>query len=206
MPKPIKPKKASRKFYIIAHAIAGPVIRFFRPYKIIGKENRIEGAALICSNHSAMIDPFQIALAFDSDTNVHVVSKIEIFRIPVVATVLWKLGMIPLDRSINDVNSLKTMLSYLKNGEKVVIFPEGTRSSEHDSNAAKSGAVKLAERAGVPILPVFVSRKKPFFKKTKVVFGEAYTIEKQKEKRTAEDYAILSEELMNKIQLLDSKG
>jgi len=152
-----------------------------------------------------MIDPFQVALAFDINTNVHVISKVEIFRIPFISTFMWKMGMIPVDRSINDVNSLKTMLSYLKNGEKVLIFPEGTRSSEHDSQAAKSGAVKLAERAGVPILPVFVSRKKPLFKKTKVVIGEPYTIEKQKEKRTVEDYAILSEELMNKIQMLDSK-
>ena len=203
--KPLKPKKACRKYYRRCYRIAGPIIRFFRPFQVIGEEHRIEGAALVCSNHSAMIDPFQVALAFDINTNVHVISKVEIFRIPFISTFMWKMGMIPVDRSINDVNSLKTMLSYLKNGEKVLIFPEGTRSSEHDSQAAKSGAVKLAERAGVPILPVFVSRKKPLFKKTKVVIGEPYTIEKQKEKRTVEDYAILSEELMNKIQMLDSK-
>lgn len=198
----MKPKKASRKFYRNAFRIAGPVIRFFRPFKVIGSEHRIDGAALVCANHSAMIDAFQIALAFDVDTNVHVVTKIEVFKIPVVSTVLWKLGMICVDRSINDVASLKTMLNYLKNGEKVVIFPEGTRMSEHDANVAKSGAVKLAERAGVPILPVFISRKKPLFKRTKVVFGEPYFIEKQKEKRSTEDYAKLSEELMNKIEAL----
>jgi len=196
----MKPKKASRKFYRRCYRIFGPVIRFFRPFRVFGEENRIDGAALICSNHSAMIDAFQIALAFDIDTNVHVVTKIEVFKIPIVSTFLWKMGMIPVDRSINDINSLKTMLNYLKNGEKVIIFPEGTRSSEFDSQAAKSGAVKLAERAKVPILPVFVSRKKPFFKRTKVVLGEPYFIEKQKEKRTAEDYALLSEELMKKIE------
>ncbi|MCL2424760.1 MAG: 1-acyl-sn-glycerol-3-phosphate acyltransferase [Oscillospiraceae bacterium] len=199
----MKPKKACIRYYRRCYRIAGPIIRFFRPFQVIGEEHIIDGAALICSNHSAMIDPFQIALAFGIDTNVHVISKIEIFKIPFVSTFMWKMGMIPVDRSINDVNSLKSMLNYLKNGEKVVIFPEGTRSSEFDSQAAKSGAVKLAERAGVPILPVFVSRKKPFFKKTKVVFGEPYLIEKQKEKRTVEDYAILSEELMSKIQGLD---
>ncbi|MCL2820457.1 MAG: 1-acyl-sn-glycerol-3-phosphate acyltransferase [Oscillospiraceae bacterium] len=199
----MKPKKASNKFYRWCFKYAGPVIRFFRPFELIGEENRISGAAMVCSNHSAMIDPFHIALAFGIDTNIHVIAKIEIFRIPVLSTILWKLGMICVDRSINDITSVKTSLAYLKNGEKVVIFPEGTRMSDYHNDAAKSGAIKMAERAGVPIIPVFLSRKKPFFKKSKVIFGEPYTIEKAKDKRTPEEYSALATELMNKIQALD---
>ena len=198
--------QASYTFYKWCFIIAGPVMRFFRPFEVLGKENRIEGAALICSNHSAMIDPFQIALAFGIDTNIHVIAKKSIFKIPLISTILWKLGMISVDRSINDISSVKASLAYLKNGEKVVIFPEGTRMSEYDAHAAKNGAVKMAERAGVPILPVFITRKKPFFKKTKVVFGEPYFIKKTKEKRSHENYIRLSEELMNKIQTLDPDG
>jgi len=199
----IKPKKASPRFYRWCYIIAGPVIRFFRPFIVIGEENRISGAAMVCSNHSAMIDPFQIALAFGIDTNIHVIAKIEIFKIPVISTILWKLGMICVDRSINDIGSVKASLAYLRRGEKVVIFPEGTRLSEYHSHAAKSGAIKMAERAGVPILPVFVSRKKPILRKSKVIFGKPYYIEKKETKRTSEEYTTLSEELMNKIQALD---
>ena len=202
----VKPKKASNRFYRLCYKIAGPVIRFFRPFKVIGRENIINGAAMVCSNHSAMIDPFHIAFAFGIDTNIHVLAKIELFRIPVISTILWKLGTICVDRSINDIASVKTSLAYLKNGEKVVIFPEGTRMSEYHSNAAKSGAVKMAERAGVPIIPVFITRKKLFFRKSTVVFGKPYYIEKQKEKRNVDDYTILSEELMNNIQALDPEG
>jgi len=199
----VVPQKASNKFYRFCYRTAGPVIRLFRPFEVLGKENMISGAAMICSNHSAMIDPFQIALSFGIDTNIHVIAKIELFRIPVIATILWKLGMICVDRSINDIASIKTSLNYFKNGEKVVIFPEGTRLSEYHASAAKSGAVKLAERAGVPIIPVFLSRRKPVFRKSKVIFGEPYYIEKQKEKRTLDEYARLSEELMSRIQSLD---
>ena len=202
----VKPKKMSLKFYKWCHKYAGPVIRFFRPFDVIGAEHVQKGAAMICSNHSAMIDPFHIALALDSEDNIHVIAKVEIFRIPVVEAVLWGLGMICVDRSINDITSVKESLNYLKKGEKVVIFPEGTRMSEFHADAAKSGAVKMAERAGVPIIPVFLSRKKPFFKKSKVIFGEPFYIEKQKGKRTAEDYHKLSEELMGKIQSLDPEG
>jgi len=199
----VKQKPESNRFYRWCYKYAGAVIRFFRPFKVLGSENIIKGAAMICANHSAMIDPFHIALSLEVDDNIHVLAKIEIFRIPLVETVLWKLGMICVDRSINDIASIKTSLAYLKKGEKVVIFPEGTRMSEFHKNTAKSGAVKLAERAGVPIMPVFLSRKKPFFKKSVVVFGEPMYIEKTKVKRTPDDYAKLSEELMNNIQSLD---
>ena len=202
MSKKLVYRNMSYRFYKTAFKYAVPVMCFFRPFDIVGKENLREGPALICSNHSAMIDPFLIAISSGVDRTIHVFAKIELFRIPVVATVLWKLGMIPVDRSINDITSIKTALSYLKKGKRVVIFPEGTRSSEFDASSAKSGAVKLAERACVPIVPVFIPRKKPFFKKSTLAFGEPYFIEKLKEKRTANDYAKLTEELMYKIQAL----
>ena len=202
----VKPKPENNKFYRWCYKYAGAVIRFFRPFEVQGQENVIKGAAMICSNHSAMIDPFHIALALGIEDNIHVIAKIEIFRIPVVSTVLWKLGMICVDRSINDIESVKASLNYLKKGEKVVIFPEGTRMSEFHADAAKSGAVKMAERAGVPIMPVFLTRKKPFFKKSMVVFGEPFLIEKQKVKRHPDDYKIISEQLMSRIQALDPES
>jgi len=199
----MKPKEMSYKFFRVVFRIAAPVICFFRPFDIVGKEYLVKGPAMVCSNHSEMIDPFLIAISYGIDDNVHVIAKIEIFKIPVVSYILWKIGMIPVDRSINDIASIKMILGYLKQDQKVVIFPEGTRATEHDASAAKSGAVKLAEKAGVPIVPVFLPRKKPFFRKSTLVFGEPYYIEKQSTKRTVEDYAKLSEELMNKIQALD---
>ena len=173
---------------------------------ITGKENMIDGAAMVCSNHSGMIDPFLVAIAFGIDDPVHIIAKIELFKIPVLASFLWKMGMICVDRSINDISTIKATLGYLKKEEKVVIFPEGTRTSEYDVHAAKSGAVKLAERANVPLIPVFVPRKKPAFKKCIIVIGEPYYIEKNDEKRSTDDYAKLSEELMEKIQSLDPAG
>ena len=196
----------TNKFYRRCFKLAAPFINFFRPFEVSGRENMISGAALVCSNHSAMIDPFQIAVAFGIDTNIHVIAKIELFRIPVLAPVLRKLGMISVDRSINDIASIKASLGYLKNGEKVLIFPEGTRVQEYDANSAKSGAVKLAERTGAPVIPVFIPRKKPLFKKSTLVFGEPYHIYKPEEKRTPEEYKKLSEELMYKIQALDPTG
>jgi len=198
--------RPSYKFYRGCYRLANPFIRVFRPFEAVGKENMIDGAALVCSNHSAMIDPFLIALAFGIDDHIHVIAKVELFRIPVISTLLSKMGMICVDRSKNDITSVKESLGYLKKGEKVVIFPEGTRASKYDAGAAKSGAVKIAERAGVPIIPVFIPRKKPFFMKSELIFGQPYHIEKLSVKRTADDYTKLSEELMSKIQALEEES
>ena len=195
--------KESKKFYRFCYRAIGPVLRFVRPFKVVGAENICEGAAIICANHSAMIDPFHIALSLDVDTQLHILGKIELFRIPIISAILNKLGMIPVDRGTADAGSVKRSMYYLKKGEKIVIFPEGTRMSEHDATAAKTGAVKLAERTRSPIIPVFIPRKKPAFRRSPIIFGEPYYIEKLSERRSASDYARLSEELMNKIQAME---
>jgi 1-acyl-sn-glycerol-3-phosphate acyltransferase len=194
------------KLYRACFRLAGPFIRFFRPIKVFGSENVCTGAAMLCANHSAMIDPFLIALALGIGCHVHVLAKIELFKIPVIAQLLKKLGMIRVNRGILDGASIKSTLSYLKKGKKVVIFPEGTRAREYVVGSAKSGAIRLAERAGVPIIPVFIPRHKPVFHRSLLVFGEPYFIERQREKRTTEDYTKLSEELMNKIHALGLRG
>jgi len=194
----------SYKFYRRCYYVFGPVIRFFRPFKVVGTEHLIPGAAVIAANHSAMIDPFLTALSFPPDSPVHVLAKAELFKIPVVAYFLRKMGKISVDRSKTDISSVKTSISYLKKDEKILIFPEGTRSAEDNEVAAKSGVIRIAERTGAPIIPLFIPRKKPFFVRSTLVFGQPYMIEKQATKRTTEEYEQLADELMIKIQELGS--
>jgi len=137
---------------------------------------------------------------------VHYIAKIELFRVPVVATVITKLGAISVDRDKSDVTTVKATLGYLKNDEKVAIFPEGRRVLTDEAALAKNGAVKIAERTGVPVVPVFVPRRKPVFRKLKVVIGVPYYIEKQDDKRTADDYTLLAETLMGKIEALNPES
>jgi len=186
--------------------IFGPLIRIFRPFEVAGRENIPGGAALICANHSTMSDPFILALSFDAGDQVHVLAKKELFKIPVISFLLRKLGMISVQRGAPDIASLKSSLEYLKRGEKVAIFPEGTRVLEDDSVSAKTGAIKLAERTQVPIIPFFIPRKKPPFKKIMLVAGEPYYIEKTESKRTTGEYTSLADALMKKIIELDPTG
>ena len=195
--------KNANRFYRVFYHLARIALTAFRPLEVIGKENIPDGAAIVCSNHSHMVDPFFIAFAFGIDRNVHVIAKAELFRIPVVSQVLEKLKMIRVDRGVLDATTVKSTLGYLKNGEVVVIFPEGTRVSTDDAVTAKNGAVKIAERTAAPIVPLFLPRKKPYFKKVKLIIGEPYYIMKQSQKRSSDDYMSLSDTLMGIIKMLN---
>ncbi|MCL2392205.1 MAG: 1-acyl-sn-glycerol-3-phosphate acyltransferase [Oscillospiraceae bacterium] len=193
--------KPSHRFYRGCYNITWVLFGIVFWSDIKGREKIPTGAAMICSNHSSFFDPIFIAFAFGKEYFLHFFAKVELFRVPVLSWIITKLGAISVDRDMFDVTSMKRTLSYFKNGEKVAIFPEGTRAA--DLIESKKGAVKIAERAHVPLVPVFVPRKKKCFSKLHLVIGEPYYIEKQANKRTAEDYHRLSEELMAKIEALN---
>ena len=198
--------KPSYKFYRGCYRLMQAYINVFFRFRVIGRENIPEGAAVVCANHSHNIDPFLVAVAFGIQNHVHVMSKVELFRIPVVSQILQKLGMISVNRGAPDTNSLKSTLGYLKCCEKVVIFPEGTRVRRDDAIEAKAGAVKIADRTETPIVPVFIPRKKPVFRKLTVVIGEPYRFEEQEKKRSADDYVKLSDDLMERIKTLNPES
>jgi 1-acyl-sn-glycerol-3-phosphate acyltransferase len=194
--------KSSYKFYRFCYRIVRPIFGIFYWLKIIGRENIPPGAAMICANHSSLLDPFLIAFAFGIDHQTHIVGKKEVFRIPVISPLLRKLGMISVDRDITDVSTIKGVLGYLKKDEKVAIFPEGTRTRQDGEVTPKIGAVKIAEHAEVQIIPVYIPRKKRMFKTIQIVIGEPYGIARQKGKRTVEEYAQLAGAVMCKITAL----
>lgn len=195
--------KPRNRFYRACYCIARAALSFLYWVEIKGKENIPEGAAMVCANHSSLLDPFFLAFAFGINRPLHMMGKIELFRIPFISRIIVKLGMISVNRGKIDGDTLKKTLGYLNNGEKVAIFPEGTRASEDNAVVAKNGAIKFSERAKVPIVPAYIPRKKGIFRRMSVVIGEPYYIEKTGERRTPEEYSALADELMERIKALN---
>jgi len=77
-------------------------------------------------------------------------------------------------------------MKFLKSGEKVLLFPEGTRHKDGEAGDAKTGAAMLAVRTGAPIVPVYVPAKKRWFRRTPVVIGAPFTPQIQGKRGTAE--------------------
>lgn len=87
----------------------------------------------------------------------------------------------------------------LRSGDKLLIFPEGTRVRKGKVSHPHGGAVMIAARMGVPIVPVYLSTNKHFWKPLDVVFGEPYHPHPSDRRVSSEEQEKLSAELMEKI-------
>jgi 1-acyl-sn-glycerol-3-phosphate acyltransferase len=166
-------KEAYIKFYNFLQ----PLVSLLYPLKVTGRELVPEGAAIVCAPHSSYVDAVLLAYALGKKHILRFMAKAELFSVPVIGWVMRKCGAFPVHRDSSDINAIRTALKYLKKGEKVMIFPEGTRVAEDDAVTAKSGAVRLAMKTGVPIVPVYLPRKKKLFSKVCVRIGEPFRID-----------------------------
>ena len=184
------------------YAIVYSILRMFFtplfPMRYIGRENIPEGAAIVCANHTSSVDPLLVAFALKMNQYPHFMAKIELYKVPLLGRILKAIGVFFVDRGKSDVGAIRASMQYLKAGEKIMMFPEGTRVSEDDAIAAKTGAVRLAVRLGVPILPIYVPRKKRLFRGSNVIIGKPYCIEPMEKP----DYQALSDELLLRIKEL----
>jgi len=192
----------SHKMFRIAYTAARILITPFYPIKAVGRENIPEGAALMCGNHSHWTDPFLMAFAITSKEHTCFMAKVELFKNKLLNRILTAIGTFPVDRDAADLDAIRIALRRLKSGKKVGIFPEGTRSAEDDAVSPKSGAIRLAEQAGAPLVPVYIPRKKKLFRRNEIVIGKPIIIEKQRVKRSREEYEHIAEELMETIRTL----
>jgi 1-acyl-sn-glycerol-3-phosphate acyltransferase len=90
-----------------------------------------------------------------------------------------KCECIPVKRDGTDVQAVKTAMRYLKNGEVINIFPEGTRNRSYaDLLPFKGGAAALAIKTRTPILPVVQIEKVKPFHRIDVVYGQPIELSK----------------------------
>ncbi|KHL18514.1 1-acyl-sn-glycerol-3-phosphate acyltransferase [Mumia flava] len=126
-------------------------------FSITGTEHvpRAGGAVLAC-NHIGYADfVFDGLAAQPAKRLVRFMAKKEAFDHPVGGPILRSMHHIPVDRSAG-ADSLDAAVDYCRRGEIVGIFPEATISRSYEIKDVKSGAVRIAAQAGVPLIPVVV--------------------------------------------------
>ena len=132
-------------------------------------------AYVVVSNHESTADPFLLAhLPWD----MRWVAKEEIFKLPVIGRLMKYGGDIPLRRG--DRSSVVTMMAEcrrtLAHGVSIMMFPEGTRSTDGSLGRFKPGAFELAIAARVPVLPIAIAGTRACRPKGSVWFDKAYAI------------------------------
>ena len=133
-------------------------------------------------------------------------AKAELIRVPVIGWRLSKAGVFGVDRGKADVGAIKQAMKFLKGGEKVLLFPEGTRIKDGGAGEAKTGAAMLAVRCGVPILPVYISEKKKWFGRTPVIIGEPYYPVTAGRRATTEEYHAIADDMMARVRALKAQA
>jgi len=180
---------------------------FYR-VKIIGIKNVPEkGAAVLCANHLGEMD--MVFIGYKIKRLVRYMAKSELFKIPILSPLIKFLGAFPVKRGKADVEAIKTALRLLNEGHIIGIFPEGTRLKNKQGKTvkAKPGAALLAQKSGAPILPVAVEGKYRPFSKIKIVFGEPFTLDLDKDKKyTNNELVEISEGIMKKVYSLLEEG
>jgi len=107
-------------------------------------------------NHQSQFDIFVLQGFLGVDFRW--LAKKELFRVPIWGPAMRRAGYIPIDRSHGRqaIKSLEEAAKKIAAGTSVVIFPEGTRSKDGKLHDFKAGAMVLAIKSGVPIVPVAI--------------------------------------------------
>ncbi len=147
------------------------------PLKIYGKENIPEGKAVIVSNHFHACDCGFVAELYPKD--IYFLAKKEIFKNKLVSSIVKSYGGIPIDRDNPDMASLINAIRVLKDGHKLVLFPEGTRNKTGTTELQpiKGGAMVLAVKAKSKIVPVMMDKKLKIFRRTNIIVGKPFELD-----------------------------
>ena len=114
------------------------------------------GGAVIAINHTSYIDFLPAALATHRrHRRMRFMIKAEMTHVRIVAFLITHTGAIPVDRSAG-ADSYAEAVRQLRAGELVGVYPEATISRSFELKEFKSGAVRMALEARVPIIPLIV--------------------------------------------------
>ena len=176
-----------------------PLHAFVYPFKLYGNKKVKPGPFIYVGNHYCLWDIFYVA--HTTNEGVHFMAKQSVLEAPVIGYWARKVGVIGAMRDGSDVRTLMDSMKVLKNGEKISLFPEGTRNKEGDGEEFlpfHGGAALLSIKTKTPIIPFVICSKPRVFRKTHVVFGEPIEFtEYYDRKLTAGDYEEADEKLKN---------
>jgi 1-acyl-sn-glycerol-3-phosphate acyltransferase len=165
-----------------------PFFRLIYRPKIKGLENLPDGSNyIVISNHIGKVDCFAIVSLFKE--KIFFMAKKEWFNGKFKNKFFKWLGGIPVDRDGADITSIKNCFSVIKNGSRLVIFPEGTRNKANDGTLLplKGGVGLIAFKSKTKIVPLVMKERFRPFKKNYMYIGEAFDFsEYEGQKLTAE--------------------
>jgi len=196
-------------FYFLAGIVTGPPVWLIFRLRAGGKENiPREGGFVLSANHLSNLDPWALGLPLFPRRQLRFMAKAELFRFP-LTPILKGAGAFRVRRGLGDTEAIATAVELAREGEVVVIFPEGTRRMKGLKKTREArphtGAVRVALEARVPLIPAAIagtdrlSRLGPL----RVAYGTAIELDDLRNRDAREAAEIGTERLMAAIGELE---
>jgi len=163
--------------YLFIGLVSWPIVMGLYRLRARGQEHLPEGGFVLAANHTSNFDPWALGIPLLPQRQLRFMAKSELFN-PLLAPILRAGGAFKVRRGEGDVEALRTAVGLVRDGEIVVMFPEGTRREKglrkKHLARAHTGAARIALGAGAPLVPAAIkgtdrlARLGPL----RVVFGE----------------------------------
>ena len=166
--------------------------------EIIGLENiPKEGPLIFCGNHRTYLDPPLMVATAKRDMKF--LAKEELYNNKLLAFLGWVFEAIPVKRDEKDVSAIKTSLKFLKSGQCIALFPEGTRNGLEKGEKVKDGVAFFAVRSGAKVVPCGIKGGTKEHKKVTITYGRPLDYSEYKGTKDKEKLEEITEEIMDKI-------
>lgn len=210
-------KREYGRLYPVARAVLTPPFKFLWRLHVHGAQNvPAHGAAIMCPNHTSVIDSFFLPLSLPR--RITFVGKAEYMDSWKTKFIFPAMGMIPIDRGggSSAMRALDTAAGVLERGELFGIYPEGTRARDGKLHKGHTGPARLALRTGSPIIPVGIRGTRDIqppdvkvprpFKTCEIRFGRPIRPEKYANRENDHlAYRQMIDELMFEIRALSGQ-
>ena len=145
--------------YLLAATISWPFVKVGFRLRARGIEHLPEGGFVLAANHTSNFDPWPLALPLFPRRQLRFMAKSELFN-PILKPILLGGGAFPVRRGEADLEAVRRAVELVRDGEIVVMFPEGTRRrkglrKKHEARA-HTGAARIALTAGAPLVPAAI--------------------------------------------------
>jgi len=139
--------------YNIFYNLSKFLARVFFGLRVIHPERMPEsGPLIIAVNHSSFVDPPLAGIC--SRRGVYYLARKSLLKWPVFGPLFPAMNVIPVDRDGHDMTALREVIHKIREGNAVVLFPEGTRSPDGRLQPARAGIGLVIAKTGAPVLPM----------------------------------------------------
>jgi 1-acyl-sn-glycerol-3-phosphate acyltransferase len=139
--------------YYFWYTLSKITARLFFSLRVVHPERLIEeGPVILASNHQSYFDPPLVGIC--SKRDVFYLARKTLLDVPLLGELLPHINVIPVDRDGNDMSALKKIIRLVRDGNGVVLFPEGTRSPDGQLQKGKQGIGLIIAKSRAPVQPI----------------------------------------------------